>query len=62
MYMATSVSLPRRSLPYRAVGLDLNADRDNWAFGDPILGATFGRHEGNLNHTIGMLVNVPIGQ
>lgn len=44
------------------LGLELNANRDNWAFGDPVLGATLGWHKGNLNYTIGTLVNVPIGQ
>lgn len=43
-------------------GIELNTDRDNWAFGDPVLGATLGWHEGNLNYTIGTLINVPIGQ
>jgi len=27
----------------------LNAERDNWAFGDPVLGATLGWHDGNLH-------------
>ena len=43
-------------------GVELNADRDNWAFGDPVLGATLGWHDGNLNYTLGTLINVPIGQ
>lgn len=43
-------------------GRELNADRDNWAFGDPVFGATLGWHEGNLNYTLGTLINVPIGQ
>ena len=44
------------------LGLELNAERDNWAFGDPVLGATLGWHEGNLHYTVGTLINVPIGQ
>jgi hypothetical protein len=41
---------------------ELNAERDNWAFGDPVLGATLGWHEGNLHYSLGTLINVPIGQ
>lgn len=37
-------------------------DRDNTAFGDPVLGATLGWHDGNLHSTLGTLINVPIGQ
>jgi hypothetical protein len=43
-------------------GVELNAERENWAFGDPVLGASLGWHEGNLHYTLGTLVNVPIGQ
>ncbi len=41
---------------------ELNAQRDNWAFGDPVLGTTLGWHDGNLHYSIGTLINVPIGQ
>jgi hypothetical protein len=41
---------------------ELNAKRDNWAFGDPVLGSTLGWHEGKLHYSLGALVNVPIGQ
>lgn len=41
---------------------ELNAERDNWAFGDPVLGATLGWHDGNLHYSLGSLINVPIGQ
>lgn len=41
---------------------ELNAKQDNWAFGDPVLGATLGWHEGNLHYSLGTLINVPIGQ
>ena len=41
---------------------DVNAERDNWAFGDPVLGSTLGWHSGNLHYSIGALINVPIGQ
>ena len=34
---------------------------DNFNFGDPVLGAMLGWHEGNLHWTVGTLVNVPIG-
>jgi hypothetical protein len=44
------------------VSKELNAERDNWAFGDPVLGATLGWHEGNLHYSLGTLINVPIGQ
>jgi hypothetical protein len=43
-------------------GREANADRDNWAFGDPVLGATLGWHDGYLHYTFGTLINVPIGQ
>ncbi|RST87406.1 transporter [Aquibium carbonis] len=43
-------------------GVELDAERDNFAFGDPVLGATVGWHEGNFHYTIGSLINVPIGQ
>lgn len=39
-----------------------NVTRDNWAFGDPVLGATLGWHEGKLHYSLGALLNVPIGQ
>jgi hypothetical protein len=41
---------------------ELNAKRDNWAFGDPVFGSTLGWHDGNLHYSLGALVNVPIGQ
>ena len=41
---------------------EVNADRDNWAFGDPVLGSTLGWHDGNLHYSFGALVNVPVGQ
>ena len=41
---------------------ELNAKQDNWAFGDPVLGATLGWHDGNLHYSLGTLVNVPVGQ
>jgi hypothetical protein len=41
---------------------ELDAERDNWAFGDPVLGSTLGWHDGNMHYSIGVLVNVPIGQ
>jgi len=44
------------------LGVELNAKRDNWAFGDPVLGTTLGWHEGNLHYSLGTMINVPIGQ
>jgi hypothetical protein len=44
------------------LGLGLNAERDNWAFGDPIFGATLGWHQGDFHYMLGTLINVPIGQ
>ncbi len=41
---------------------EVNVERDNWAFGDPVLGATLGWHDGNLHYSLGTLINVPIGQ
>jgi len=41
---------------------ELNAKRDNWAFGDPVLGATLGWHDGNFHYSLGSLVNAPVGQ
>jgi hypothetical protein len=41
---------------------EVNAEQDNWAFGDPVLGSTLGWHEGNLHYSLGVLVNVPVGQ
>lgn len=43
-------------------GTEFGAERENWAFGDPVLGTSLGWHEGNLHYTLGTLVNVPIGQ
>jgi len=43
-------------------GVELNAQRDNFAFGDPVFGASLGWHDGNLHYTLGSLVNIPIGQ
>jgi hypothetical protein len=44
------------------VQTELNATRDNFAFGDPVLGTTLGWHDGNLHYSLGALINVPIGQ
>ena len=41
---------------------EFNVTRDNWAFGDPVLGSTLGWHDGKLHYSLGALVNVPIGQ
>jgi hypothetical protein len=35
---------------------------DNAAFGDPLITAFLGWHEGNLHTSLGLMVNVPIGQ
>lgn len=43
-------------------GIELNANSDNFAFGDPVLGATVGWHNGDLHYSFGTLINVPIGQ
>ena len=43
-------------------GTQLNAKRDNWAFGDPVFGTTLGWHEGKLHYTLGALVNIPVGE
>jgi hypothetical protein len=43
-------------------GTQLNAKRDNWAFGDPVFGTTLGWHDGKLHYTLGALVNIPVGQ
>jgi hypothetical protein len=43
-------------------GFEANASRDNWAFGDPVLGTTLGWHDGKLHYSLGALLNVPIGQ
>ena len=42
--------------------LAVDFGRDNWAFGDPVLGATLGWHSGKLHYSIATLVNVPVGQ
>jgi hypothetical protein len=36
-------------------------DQDSTKFGDPLLNALIGRHEGNWHWTVGGLLNVPIG-
>jgi hypothetical protein len=41
---------------------DVDVERDNWAFGDPVFGSTLGWHDGNLHYSLGALVNVPVGQ
>ena len=51
-----------QSSTYRTRTRECNAERDNWAFGDPVLGATLGWHDGNLHYSLGTLINVPIGQ
>lgn len=38
-----------------------NVQDDNAAFGDPVLGASIGWHEGNWHYSIGTLLNIPIG-
>jgi hypothetical protein len=43
-------------------GLEFDAERDNFNFGDPVLGTTLGWHDGNLHYTLGTVLNVPIGQ
>ena len=42
--------------------ITLGFERDNFAFGDPVLGASLGWHSGKLHYSVGTLVNVPIGQ
>jgi hypothetical protein len=42
--------------------ISLNAERDNFAFGDPVLGTSLGWHDGNMHYTLGSLINVPVGQ
>jgi len=41
--------------------LSTNIEDEDFNFGDPVLGATLGWHDGNFNWTVGTLVNVPIG-
>ncbi len=40
----------------------ITANDDETAFGDPVLSAVLGWHEGNWHWNIGTLLNVPIGQ
>lgn len=42
--------------------LALQFDRDNSAFGDPVFGASLGWHSPKVHYSVGMLVNVPVGQ
>ena len=46
----------------RGDSIAVDFEKDNWAFGDPVLGATLGWHSGKLHYSVGTLVNVPIGQ
>jgi len=46
----------------RGVPIAVGFGRDNWAFGDPVLGATLGWHSGKLHYSLATLVNVPVGQ
>ena len=41
------------------IGTDI--EDEDFNFGDPVLGATLGWHEGKFNWTVGTLVNVPVG-
>ncbi|MBL8906161.1 MAG: transporter [Rhizobiales bacterium] len=41
--------------------LATNYGSDNWAFGDPVLGAAWGGHSGKLFYSLGALLNVPVG-
>jgi hypothetical protein len=42
--------------------ISFNVERDNFAFGDPVLGTSLGWHDGNMHYTLGSLISVPIGQ
>jgi hypothetical protein len=42
--------------------VSLDAERDNFAFGDPVVGASLGWHAGMMHYSLGSVVNVPIGQ
>lgn len=44
------------------VPIALGFDRDNWAFGDPVVGATLGWHSAKLHYSLATLVNIPAGQ
>ena len=41
--------------------ISTDIEGEDFNFGDPVLGATLGWHEGKFNWTLGTLVNVPIG-
>jgi len=41
--------------------LGTNYDNDHWDFGDPVLGAIWGGHSGNLHYTFNSLLNIPVG-
>jgi hypothetical protein len=41
--------------------ISTNFQKDNWDFGDPVVGATWGGKDGDLHYTLNALVNVPIG-
>ena len=41
--------------------ISTDIEGEDFNFGDPVLGATLGWHEGKFNWTVGTLVNVPIG-
>ena len=43
-------------------GREFNIGDDSTAFGDPVLNATLGWHQGNWHWNVGTLLNVPIGQ
>lgn len=42
--------------------LAVDFEKDNWAFGDPVLGASLGWHSEKLHYSVGTLVNIPVGQ
>jgi len=46
----------------RGVPIAVDFERDNTAFGDPVLGATLGWHSGKLHYSLATLVNIPVGQ
>jgi len=46
----------------RGSPISLNYERDNFALGDPVLGASLGWHTKKVHYSVQTLVNVPIGQ
>lgn len=57
-----TITLPPPLSKTITAGKSFSFGDEEGAFGDPLVSASLGWHEGNLHYSVGALVNIPIGQ